>query len=63
MFEIYTSLRFFFDYARGKPDTRSKKDTIEKGHVDFDQAFGCAFIPFLSSFVTSPLLTNASFDL
>lgn len=37
--EIWTSLRFFFDFMRGKPETRAQKNAHEKGKPDFDQAF------------------------
>jgi hypothetical protein len=38
--EIYTSLKFFVDYMRGKPDTRERKDELEQGRVDYSKAFG-----------------------
>lgn len=37
--EIYTSLKFFINFLRGKPETRAQKDVDEKGRVDFDRAF------------------------
>ncbi|KAG8951523.1 hypothetical protein FRC03_012527 [Tulasnella sp. 419] len=37
--EIYTSLRFFVDAALGKPYTRTQKDQLEGGKVDFERAF------------------------
>lgn len=37
-YEIWTSLVFFVDWARGKPHTRSPKD--HPGGVNFSSAFG-----------------------
>lgn len=37
--EIWTSTKFFFKYAQGKPETRAQKDIDEAGQIDFDKAF------------------------
>jgi len=37
--ETYTSLRFFWHYLRGHPDTRVSKDEISHGQTDFAKAF------------------------
>ena len=40
--EIYTSLKFFIDYVRRKPYTRTKKGEFEHKRVDFAEAFRCS---------------------
>ncbi|KAG8980694.1 hypothetical protein FRB93_009067 [Tulasnella sp. JGI-2019a] len=39
VFEIYTSCKFFWNYMRGKPETRSQKYVDERGEMDFERAF------------------------
>jgi hypothetical protein len=39
VWETYTSLRFFWHYIRGHPDTRATKNEISHGQVDFAQVF------------------------